>query len=552
MTHMKENFSCMNPTIIISDKHISELTTIGRQKKMTRFFFICKVVRKNAQLELHCTEIAANDSEGIQLAADQIVIYSTFVPEIYYMNPNTSEYEDFKQQFYEMMTENTRSYNAYNIYSIISEMALIKNQLNIRFCMFVPQPTIEITELKKSDEISSLKPVNGPTYKIRKSQPTDDPNTVYAYFLGVDGITDSRVYSLAYSIYLSHQKNIEARLNDRLYKIIAHDGSTDIEIVTKSFTLSKKTPIEFQFELEKKKACVETFTQDTLAEKHDSKSISLSTEVLEYIGSLQQQIKDLRSFVEEKDRMYQEKLESQNEEMKTLLNSILFEVQKKAEKPAVKPFRQIWRNPITSLEMSAPSVFENKIKEYEYADQKPINTFDNVQPNEQQKIASNPPPAYPAPTIKMNDQQSSSISRQKVNYDKRVSQEQKRMLSKENYNYNGSNPSISSSKQRYSQLASIQNSNGPMIDNKYETTNSIKSKFSQASNPFASDSIEISNKYTKPTIRFSEQLLEIPDSLRDSPVKRSNDIYDDSSSSIRIPDVSIDTRQFLKTIGLNE
>ena len=213
------DFSCMVPTIVFEENLVSQLILITRQKKLSQLVLIAQVLVKNSKVEFHCSTLVTDPDSEISVREDEVPIYVDILPESEFKQPTNIEVDDFQKNFYRMIEETSNQYNANNIYSMISDIAYMNNQLNVRLSLFCPKSSIEIEEIDSSDA-PAVCSIPGATYRFPKDKKQKDPNSVYAIYYGINGINDPRIYSLSYSIYLQQHKKINAAFNNKINKNI--------------------------------------------------------------------------------------------------------------------------------------------------------------------------------------------------------------------------------------------------------------------------------------------------------------------------------------------
>lgn len=568
------DFTCMVPTIFFEENIISQLIAASRQKKLEQLVLIAQVRINNTKVEFHCSSLIVDQNSEISIREDEVPIFLKVLSDSEYRQPVNNEIEAMKEGFYEMMEETSNQYNANNIYSLISDVAFMNNQLNVRISLFCPKSSIEIEEIDSSDA-PSVSSIPGATYRFPKDKKLKDPNSIYAIYYGINGIKDPRIYSLSYSIYLQQHKKIHAAFNSKLYRIIFHEND-EFELLTTEFSVSKPSAITARFNFSTQKNDNPDFGKHNNNINVESYGIQskpvfeLPNEIYESMDSMKQEINDLREMINEQGRQFESKIEDHNDEIKTLLQAILNEVQKthSIERSNSKSFlhRQISRKPVIPLEISLTTIFENcqssdevsyPQQKYQKFQQQSLPQHQPTQQKQQSRLAveNSNPQVLPtqnqnkvfASNANISTEQNQSIERQRPKYsiDMKTSFEKKQSAARDPLNTSA--PSIAAAK-KVSQLqiaqASANNTNNSLntsalgnisniknvtnTNNKSSNANSSNSKvnlnnlkYGANSNNRASkqslanienrsDNNEFASKYSKQSTKFSNQLFNEP------------------------------------------
>lgn len=603
------NFSSMVPTIIFEENLISELLLISRQRKSAQLVLIAQVQVKNSKVEFRCSTLISDPESEISVREDEVPIYVDILPESQYQQPDSIEIEEFRNTFYKMMEETSNQYNANNIYSLISDVAFINNQLNVRLSLFCPKSSIEIEEIDSSDA-PSVCSIPGATYRFPKDKKFKDPNSIYAIYYGINGIKDPRIYSLSYSIYLQKHKKISAAFNKKLYRITFHENE-EFELLTTTFTVSKPTTITTRFNnLDQ--------TNNDLGTYMPKQVQGTPSEIYESINSMKKEISDLREIISEQGRQLESKIEEHNEEIKAMLQSILSEVQKprSIERSNSKTFlnRQISRKPVVLLEISLSSIFENhqssannsyqqQIPPTQQVYQQPQEIKKQIQSKQQSRFPTeNPnlqvpqqanfiqsqntvPATIITDTITSSEQtQQTEHQHTKYSADMKASFEKRRSTSRDNLNTSA--PTVSTQKTSQFPIAqspvtnhllspsAINDNNNNNITNIKQNNNntpkvnlsilkngvrnnSRTNKLSSINAENRSDNSEFTSKFldSRQSNKFSNQFNEpsfdlsshIPDSLNESPNRKDN--INPLSEFSFLTNESMDTNRFFEAIG---
>ena len=362
------DFCGMIPTIVFNDRVLAEIIPLCQKHDYQQVVVIAKVAMKNNEIEFHCNKLMQIDENDDELAENEAPIFLAIMSPSDYETQSVTV-DNFIQEYERVMTDTTNgTFNANNIYSIFAEATYLNKQMHVRFSLFCPKATVDIEETGTSNTPSQPS-VPVPAYQILTKQ--KDPKVIKAIFYGVNRIDDPRIFSLSCSIYMQYKKKICAVFNSKVYTITVHSDN-EYDILRASFAVTNPITKIVKFTNQKPEY---QSTQSQVAKRNkkidsfekNNNDISMaqyvsSAEFTEVTEDLKQQIITLQNIIIEKDRMYQDLLRKQNEEVQEMLSTILSEVKRNSSLDTTRNFsrRSIIRRPVVVLSVSESNIYENK------------------------------------------------------------------------------------------------------------------------------------------------------------------------------------------------
>ncbi|OHT03898.1 hypothetical protein TRFO_28740 [Tritrichomonas foetus] len=564
------DFNGMVPSIIFSENVISEFLQCGRKQVVGQIVAIAKVIFKQpSTIEFQCNRTI---DQNVEIAENEVPIYIDFVSPVSFDNEYIGV-ETFEEEFIRVMTDTDQLFNAYNIYSLYALATFSNNKLNMKFYLFNPKAVVEIEEEGKSNE--QPRTVNA-AYRISKQQ--KDPNSIHARFFGITKIDDARIFSLALSIYLLKRKPIIADFNLKSFRI-GVTNEMNFDILTTSISVNKESSqiIRFLGKTPTKNDTQQTMNSDSKAENTNLQQFAVASEVISLIDDLKKQVSTLQQQIEEKDRIYQEKLDQHDSEIKELLNNILIEVKKRPvsvesnNASSIKSFprKTLARRPVVLLEISESNSFENKSSISNYSIQSPRlsieksnNRNTTTTNNNNTMKAMGGQPDYPVNSNKgigsfldseqISEQYLPKYSKTSNNANAIISSNEKsslyekRNVSSKDYANQAAQPKLSSTTRRTAQMSSTSTSTKHTTSNYGMMHTQQQQQVSITSKPPVN---------SKASIQYNPQMFQDPsldfplDSIRTSMTGAPKFTNTEKSFALGTEDMSIGSREFMKMIA---